>query len=248
MFLNKMGYELVRVARGSKGSWAVMSGPKPKTNYQVDSAFHESYEQASVQTRMAKDNPYRRQRHYTLRQLYRQTAPLPGSVCELGCFQGLSSYQIAALMEEEQPVKAFHIFDSFEGLSEFKAEDVNTSVSAEVLEEQRKALACSLENVQSHLSRFPFIQYHKGWVPERFHEVENESFSFVHIDLDLYEPILQSEEFFYPRLVSNGIMVFDDYGSIFFSGAKKAVDEFRMRYPNDFFLELPSGQAFLIKR
>ena len=43
-------------------------------------------------------------------------------------------------------------------------------------------------------------------------------------------------------------MVFDDYGyTNQFPGAKKAVDELVKFYNPSFFIELPSGQAFLIK-
>lgn len=68
----------------------------------------------------------------------------------------------------------------------------------------------------------------------------------MYIDVDLYQPILDSLKFFYKRMIPGGIMVFDDYGFTFFPGAKKAVDEF-MSDKDDFFIALPSGQAFLIK-
>lgn len=83
-------------------------------------------------------------------------------------------------------------------------------------------------------------------IPNRFKEVSEKKFSFVHIDVDLYQPIRNSLEFFYNRMLPGGIIVFDDYGFTFFPGAKKAVDEF-MQNKNDFFIALPSGQAFLIK-
>ncbi len=36
-------------------------------------------------------------------------------------------------------------------------------------------------------------------------------YSFVHIDLDLYDPVPDALEFFYPRLAEGGIMVIDDF-------------------------------------
>jgi len=43
-------------------------------------------------------------------------------------------------------------------------------------------------------------------------------------------------------------MVFDDYGhTAQFPGAKKAVDEMLNQIDYQFFMALPSGQAFLIK-
>ena len=115
------------------------------------------------------------------------------------------------------------------------------------VESVRKQFACALNIVKDNLKEFKFIRYYKGWIPGRFNEVEGLKFSFVHIDVDLYQPIRDSFEFFYPRLAPKGIMVFDDYGCIQFPGAKKAVDECISNVKNIFFLPLPSGQAFLIK-
>ena len=72
------------------------------------------------------------------------------------------------------------------------------------------------------LKDFKFVEIFKGWIPEKFNKVKDKKFSFVHIDVDLYEPTLQSLEFFFPRLIEGGIIVCDDYNSFGFDGAKKA--------------------------
>ena len=140
----------------------------------------------------------------------------------------------------------FHIFDSFEGLSEIKPVDRYEHDHRDI-ETVRKQFACSLEKVKNNLKGFDFIRYYEGWIPQRFNEVQDRTFSFVHVDVDLYQPIKDSFEFFYPRLSPGGIMVFDDYGCVQFPGAKKAIDECVAEYDRIFFLPLPSGQAFLIK-
>ena len=86
---------------------------------------------------------------------------------------------------------------------------------------------------------------HPGWIPDRFPEVADERFSFVHVDVDLYEPHRDAIEFFWPRLTRGGVMVFDDYGSAYCPGARQAVDE--AFAPTDI-VESPSGQCFVIKR
>ena len=40
-----------------------------------------------------------------------------------------------------------------------------------------------------------------GWIPDRFVEVKNKKFSFINIDVDIYEPTKKSLEFFFPRLI-----------------------------------------------
>jgi hypothetical protein len=52
------------------------------------------------------------------------------------------------------------------------------------------------------------------------------SFSLVHIDCDLYVPIVHALNYFYPRLAPGGYLIVHDYASLDWEGAEKAVDEF----------------------
>ncbi len=70
------------------------------------------------------------------------------------------------------------------------------------------------------------IQYHPGWIPESLSSVPDRTYKFVHVDLDLYEPIKGAVEYFYPRMVKGGIIVIDEYAIPRWPGARKAVDEF----------------------
>ncbi len=215
--------------------------------YEIDRDFHDLYELAQEKCQMtATDNALRRQRHYTLNHLLKNTPVGSGDICELGCWRGLSAYQIATRHRSAGSKATFHIFDSFEGLSAFEKEDIPVG-GEKRLEERRKQFACDLETVRENLKEFSFIQYYKGWIPQRFLDVKDKKFSFVHIDVDMYQPISDSFRFFYPKLVPQGIMVFDDYGYTQFPGAKKAVDECLKEFHQPFFVPLPSGQAFLIK-
>ena len=64
------------------------------------------------------DNALRRQRHYTLNHLLWNTLrQTQGDICEIGCWRGLSTYQIAQRIREAGRQSTLHVFDSFEGLS-----------------------------------------------------------------------------------------------------------------------------------
>lgn len=240
-------------AKGAPICWP-SSGPIPQTYFETDREFHEQYDLAQQKTKMVQtDNALRRNRHYFLYHLIRQAPIRSGHVVELGCWKGLSAFQIANYLiqkREDFGRQKFFIFDSFEGLSEINAADRsrNASKLKSADQELRLRFATSLEVVQSNLSCFSdLLVYLKGWIPERFHEVKNETFSFVHIDVDLYEPIKESIAFFYPRLATHGIMVFDDYGCAQFPGAKRAVDEFLLNTHDCIFVPTPTGSAFLVK-
>lgn len=214
--------------------------------YEEDPDFHPLYAEAQIATQMeSSDNALRRQRHFTLQQLLKNGSD-EGDIAEIGCWRGLSSFQTARILEQRGFKGTFHIFDSFEGLSEIHDEDRQDKYHQDD-ETLRNTFACSEDIVKNNLRSFDFIKTYKGWVPDRFSEVENIKFSYVHVDVDLYHPIADCIDFFYPRLTEGGIMVFDDYGCAQFPGAQKAIDEKRANMKDIFFLSFPSGQAFFIK-
>lgn len=242
-----MGLEVSRYRKNPILYWP-KNTPHGIVHYEKNFPFHDNYNYVQEKTQMKhSDNPLRRMRHYTLVQLFRNSTNIKGDVVECGTFRGLSAYQFSQEIQKKNLHKSFHIFDSFEGLSEISSDDraENTKINDEQL---RKQFSYDESLVRQNLSSFDFVNFYKGWIPERFKEVENNSFSFVHIDVDLYQPIKDSFEFFYPRLNKGGIMVFDDYGLTYqFPGAKKAIDEVINNITVSYFMELTSGQAFLIK-
>jgi len=219
----------------------------PVVEFENEPDFNNLYDFAQEKTQMKySDNIYRRQRHFTLQRLLNITDINNGAVAECGSFRGLSAFQISTILKKRNFGQSFYIFDSFEGLSDFKDEDKQKYKKIDYKKRQDE-FSCDIDTVKSNLSDFSFIKYYKGWIPDRFKEVENQNFSFVHIDVDMYEPIKDCISFFYPRLEKGGFMVFDDYGFLGFPGAKKAIDEF-FEKRDDVFLSLPSGQAFVIKK
>ena len=92
------------------------------------------------------------------------------------------------------------------------------------------------------------VELHAGWIPERFSEIVDGDFCFVTVDVDLHAPTRDSIEFFYPRMVPGGVMLFDDYGSGFQSpGTAKAIDDFMADKPESV-IASPTAQAFIVKR
>ncbi len=143
-----------------------------------------------------------------------------------------------------QPSRLHHVFDSFEGLSAPGGIDVPQD-HVPGLKEGDYAVA--EEQVRRNLGSEESIRLYKGWIPDRFMEIEDRKFVFVHLDVDFYEPTLQSLRFFYPRVVPRGIILCDDYGYLNTPGAAQAMDE----YLSDKFepiIKLDAGHAFIVKR
>lgn len=175
-------------------------------------------------------------RRYAVNQLLRLTLGVEGDTAEVGVFEGAMSWLI---LQAGEGRRQHHVFDSFEGLS--KPEPVDGSHWTP------GALACAEDVVHRNLSPFKgCFKTYKGWVPDRFQEVGAQRFSFVHIDVDLYEPTSASLEFFYPRMQPGGVIVCDDYNFTSCPGATKACDDFLATRPEKM-IGLSAGGGFLIK-
>jgi hypothetical protein len=198
----------------------------------------------SIELTHSSDNYEKRQRMYVLYSLLKNVKFQMGDICEVGVFKGQSAFLIASLVQKLTTgrIPTFHIFDSFEGLSQFEREDgLRPKLGKNNMHK------CPLNTVKKNLRSFDFIEYYKGWIPSQFHEVEDTSFSFVHIDVDLFHPTYESISFFYPRMIKYGIMAFDDYGSTTWPGARRAIDRYLLDKEDYFFVEHPSGEAFILK-
>lgn len=189
-------------------------------------------------------NKQRADRKFVLWSMARNTCDLPGDTAECGVLDGASSYLICSARQGCKPF-LHHAFDSFEGLSPPEPADLPSSPMA--FRWSSGDLSVTLEEAMSKLDRFDNIHYYKGWIPGRFEEVAQHRFSFVHIDVDLYQPTRDSIEFFYPRLVPGGILLCDDYGYHTCPGARKAFDDFAVEIPERSVIHLPTGQGFIIK-
>ena len=184
-------------------------------------------------------------RKFVVYYLAKSVAVLAGDTAECGVFEGASSYLICKATGDRKKF-IHHIFDSFEGLSEPKSDDIPPT--DHTYRWAKHDLAVPLEKVQQNLTGFDNIQYHRGWIPERFDDVSHKTFSFVHVDVDLFQPTRDALHFFYERLAPGGVLLCDDYGSLACPGAKKAFDELTAAKPEGSVVHLPTGQGFITKR
>ena len=72
------------------------------------------------------------------------------------------------------------------------------------------------------------------------------SIMYLHIDLNSSGPTLDALEFFFPKLVPGGIIIFDDYAHSGYEDTKIVVDEF-FKYKSGLLQKLPTGQAIYYK-
>lgn len=196
-----------------------------------------SYYRQFVLDPIGPENWHSADRKYFMRSLLQLIAELPGDMAECGVYRGATARLMALA---GGPERTLHLFDSFEGLSQ-PSEGDGTHWRAHDLSVSSNPVREALADVST-----PY-QLYEGWIPDRFAEVADRRFSFVHIDVDLYQPTADSLAFFYPLVVPGGVILLDDYGFTTCPGAARAADEWARSVPEPL-IEVPTGQVFVIKR
>lgn len=99
------------------------------------------------------------------------------------------------------------------------------------------------------------IIFVKGFSPDSFYNFD-EKISFLHLDVDLYDFYMHCLNYFYPKVIDGGIIIFDEYIDKYSSslkkgwgcyGAKVAIDEF-VKLNNLNLSEHPTGYKYIIKK
>ena len=186
---------------------------------------------------------YIHERRFNLYYLAKGVKEIDGDTVECGVFKGSDSYII--LKANVGKSKSHHVFDSFEGLSE--PDSIDKVKFKRTYSWSRHDLSAPEDVVKSNLKEFKNVHYYKGWIPTRFNDLKDLKFSFVHIDVDLYQPTLDSIAFFYSRTNEGGIIVCDDYGSEACPGAHKAMNDFMADKPENI-IHLTAGQGVIVKQ
>ena len=141
---------------------------------------------------------------------------VPGNLAELGVYKG----EFAKHLNYYMPDKKLYLFDTFEGFS-----NQDNHQKDDVFIWQGHFRDSSAEEVLQKMTNRENGIVKKGYFPDTAEGVGDE-FCFVSLDADLYLPILNGLEFFYPRLVHGGYIFVHDVYSYNWTGCKKAVDEY----------------------
>ena len=201
--------------------------------------FFADADYAAFYERFGEGNYRAYDRRYAVAQFAALASRLPGDFAECGVYRGATAYLLARALAEAAPERRLHLFNSFAGLS---APD-----GIDGAHWRKGDMAVGLADVRMALGEhLPRIEFHPGWIPERFADVADRRFALVHLDVDLYQPTADSLAFFYGRLVDRGVLVCDDYGFETCPGARRALDEFFADKPEPV-LNLPTGQGVVIR-
>jgi hypothetical protein len=135
-----------------------------------------------------------------------------GAFAEVGAFEGDS----AEIVCRTKGTRQFYIFEAFAGLP-----PPTSGIDARF---RRGLFVSGEQQLRRRLQRYPNTTVIAGYFPETADCVLHEKFSYVHVDVDLYESTYAALTFFYPRLLPGGRIIAHDYSQS--EGVWRAVDEF----------------------
>lgn len=163
---------------------------------------------------------------------------IEGAFVECGVWKGGSTMAALRSFLRRGPAhREVYLYDTFDGMTAPTDVDVAaaTGQSASVLlnqnakdKESHYWAYAPLEDVRGNVfsTGYPgqLIHFVKGRVEETIPATMPEKIAILRLDTDWYESTRHELVHLYPRLVSGGVLILDDYG--FWKGARKAVDEY----------------------
>ncbi len=169
---------------------------------------------------------------------------LPGDFVECGVNTGIMSLSVCDYIDFNSLDKDFYLFDTFQG------------IPVEQMTDEEKAAGREQENVdyyeecydlvKGNFAPFPRATLVRGAVPGTLNHVSIEEVCYLSIDMNIVAPEMAAIEHFWPRLVSGGIVLLDDYGWLPHADQKTAMDAFAEQHGVKV-LTLPTGQGLILK-
>jgi O-methyltransferase len=168
---------------------------------------------------------------------YVVTNGLPGSFVECGVWRGGSMVAAAiTLLELGDTTRELYLFDTFEGMTDpterdrtYSGVSADAALSTAARKEGRNYWCIAgIEDVTANMAAtgYPMERVHlvRGPVESTIPEHAPGNIALLRLDTDWYASTKHELEHLYPRLLSQGVLIIDDYGH--WEGARGAVDEY----------------------
>ena len=180
---------------------------------------------------------------YTLYSSVKAVSDIPGAIAEFGVYKGATAHLICEIKKN----KPLYLFDTFQGMP-------NEKISTQDRWRRDTHKDTALSTVQNYLKDFDDVHFIPGTFPESVagdSKISDLQFSFVNLDVDLYESTLEALNFFYPRLNVGGRLVSHNYNLKFTDGGdtpgvKEAFDNYFANQPH-IVVEIAETQCLVVK-
>jgi len=171
-----------------------------------------------------------------------------GDFVECGVFKGDMAWVVATVLGDALRDRTFYLYDSFEGFSPKWSRPEDYPENPGFLDFANRVYREPglHEMVLAKFAGMPHVRVTRGFLPEALDIVMPERIAFLHIDLNSPAAEVGVLKVLFDRVVTSGIIVFDDYGWQVFSRQREAEDAF-MAERGHVILELPTGQGLVVK-
>ena len=162
-------------------------------------------------------------------ELYKRIVGLPGHVVECGVYKGASFIRLATFRQVLESTYSRKLI-GFDAFGKFPEQDEPDD--AKFISEFEGNGGFGISEEEMHL-----VMESKGYqhyelvrgdvtktIPDYLKLHPELKIALLHVDVDVYRPTVSILENFYDHVVTGGLIVFDDYGTV--AGETKAVDEF----------------------
>jgi hypothetical protein len=175
--------------------------------------------------------------HY---EVFQKVRDLPGDIVECGVYKGASLLSFARFLETFCPgdrTRKVLGFDHFKGLADRSEKDgfdarVGNTADGWNPAAFRDTLFALVDafNADSFVPQRPRVELVDGDVRETAgrYVAENPGLrvALLHLDMDLYEPTLAALKAFWPRLLTGGVVLLDEFAIREWPGETEAVEAF----------------------
>lgn len=165
---------------------------------------------------------------------------LEGDFVECGVNTGAYARSIIEYIDWNSLGKTFFLMDTFEGLDQ-----KHITTEEKKLGIGRYKYRDTYEEVKKTFAPFK-TKIIKGSIPETLPQCDVNKICFLSIDMNNMIPEIAAMEYFWDKVVINGMVVLDDYGFPMHINQKIAFDKFAKKVGHEI-LTLPTGQGLIIK-
>ena len=175
---------------------------------------------------------------FCIRYVTRFAKPSNFNFVECGVASGMSAYFAFAELKDKS--YTFHLYDSWEIM---KSEYLYDTEKEHIGKYDGQSIQNTKKNLEQYSDK---IKYHVGYIPKTLDNSAPNEISYLHIDVNSAKTTNEILEFFYPRLVSGGLILFDDYGWTAYNETRKTIDKF-LHVKNGILFISPTGQGIFYK-
>ena len=199
-----------------------------------DPRFEEIYERCRTESMTSRERMYGLYKTVE----YVHNAKLEGDIVECGVWRGGSSMVSAlTLALHNDTDREIYLYDTFTGMSEPTSIDQKVGADHEQTAElwmkrnrddHNEWAYAALNVVQNNMATTNYpaerIHYVQGKVEETIPDTRPDRIAVLRLDTDWYESTYHELVHLFPKLVSGGVLIIDDYGH--WQGAKEATDQY----------------------